>query len=62
MFYGLANQGGTTGNGTFYGLNSSLPAFANLVSTAGKGGAKIGIPGQGFSTASMMKFDGVAAN
>jgi uncharacterized repeat protein (TIGR03803 family) len=42
--------------GVFYSWNGSLPAFAGLVSTSGKVGAKIGILGQNFSSSSVVTF------
>jgi hypothetical protein len=49
------------GCGVFFSLDVGAPAFASLVSTSGKEGAKIGILGQGFGSSSVVKFDGVAA-
>jgi hypothetical protein len=49
------------GCGTVYSLDIGAKAFASLVSTSGKEGAKIGILGQGFSSASVVKFGGVEA-
>lgn len=47
--------------GVFYSLNASLPAFAGLVSTSGKVGAKVGILGQNFSSSSVVKFGAAQA-
>jgi len=49
------------GCGTVYSLDIGAAAFAGLVSRSGKEGAKIGILGQGFSSSSVVKFDGVQA-
>jgi uncharacterized repeat protein (TIGR03803 family) len=59
-FYGMTDEGGN-GNGVFYSLNTGLGALASLVTTSGKEGAKIGILGQGFSSSSVVKFDGIEA-
>jgi len=61
IFYSVTDQGGTNGQGVFYSLNNNLSAFASLVGTSGKEGAKVGILGQGFSNASVVRFDGVQA-
>ena len=50
------------GCGVFFSLDVGAPALAGLVSTSGKEGAEIGILGQGFSSSSVVKFDGVAAS
>jgi uncharacterized repeat protein (TIGR03803 family) len=47
--------------GVFYSLNIGATPFVRLVSTSGKVGSKIGILGQGFSSASVVKFNGVKA-
>jgi uncharacterized repeat protein (TIGR03803 family) len=61
LLYGLVTGGGAHGNGVFYSLNLGLHAFAGLVTTTAFEGGKIGILGQGFSAASVVKFDGVPA-
>jgi uncharacterized repeat protein (TIGR03803 family) len=77
LLYGTTNVGGNTncfsvvnidgeptevfGCGEVYSLDIGAGAFASLVSTSGKEGASIGILGQGFSSSSVVKFDGVAA-
>jgi uncharacterized repeat protein (TIGR03803 family) len=58
VFYGLTNQGGTTGNGVFYSLSTGLKAFVSLGTTSGKEGVKVNILGQGFSSSSVVKFGG----
>lgn len=49
------------GCGVFYSLNIGAKPFVSLVSAKGKEGAKIGILGQGFNSASVVKFDGTEA-
>ena len=63
-FYGTTYWGGdysTCNCGVIYSFNMGLGAFANLQTTSGKEGAKIGIFGQGFSSASIVKFGGTQA-
>jgi N-acetylneuraminic acid mutarotase len=59
--YGLTNAGGAHGNGTFFSLNVGLAPFASLLPSSGKVGSRIGILGQGFSSSSIVKFNGVKA-
>ena len=64
--YGETTTGGTgtvcgTGCGVAYSLDVGLGPFVNLVTASGKEGAKIGILGQGFTAASVVKFNGVQA-
>lgn len=66
VLYGETKTGGDlslcgSGCGVFYSFNVGAPAFAGLVSTAADQGAKVGILGQGFSSSSVVKFDGVQA-
>jgi uncharacterized repeat protein (TIGR03803 family) len=61
VLFGDTHDGGSAGNGVFYSLSMSLKPFVSLVSTSGKVGSKIGILGQGFSEASVVKFNGVTA-
>jgi uncharacterized repeat protein (TIGR03803 family) len=67
ILYGDTLQGGDlslcsgTGCGVFYSLKIGAKPFVSLVSTSGKVGSKIEILGQGFSSASVVKFNGVAA-
>jgi uncharacterized repeat protein (TIGR03803 family) len=51
----------TGGCGVFYSLNNKLPAFIKLLPYTGKVGSKIGILGQGFSSSSVVKFNGTQA-
>lgn len=67
-FYGLTIQGGTPnqcnsglGCGVFYSLDVGLAPFINLSTYAGNIGSTVGIFGQGFDSASVVKFNGVAA-
>jgi uncharacterized repeat protein (TIGR03803 family) len=66
VFYGATSGGGTVINcdgpcGVIYSLNMGAKAFVKLQSTSGNVGSKVGIFGQGFSAASVVKFNGVAA-
>jgi len=58
--YGFTSSGGL-GWGVFYSLDMGLGPFVSLGSTSGKEGAKIAIFGQGFSSASVVKFGGTQA-
>jgi uncharacterized repeat protein (TIGR03803 family) len=69
ILYGDTNLGGT-GNvspcatakcGVFYEINDTLSAFITPMPYAGNVGSSIGILGQGFSNASVVKFNGVIA-
>ena len=59
--YGLASAGGADGNGVFFSLDLGLSPFVLLSPTSGKVGTKVGIMGQGFDSASVVKFGGVPA-
>ncbi len=66
VFYGATTNGGTVticdgGCGVIYSLNTGAKAFMTLQSTSGNVGSKVGIIGQGFTAASVVKFNGVAA-
>lgn len=63
ILYGFTLQGGTGTqyDGTFYSLNIGAQPFVRLMSTSGKEGAKIEIQGQGFKSASVVKFGGTQA-
>ena len=64
MFYGTAYYGGeyrTCNCGVVYSFDMRLAAFANLQTTSGKEGARIGILGQGFTDSSIVKFGGAQA-
>ncbi len=66
-FYGATYSGGDLslcsggGCGVVYSLDVGLKPFVNLVTASGKEGEKIGILGQGFSSASVVEFGGVPA-
>jgi uncharacterized repeat protein (TIGR03803 family) len=68
IFYGSTYTGGDMsacdagGCGTVFSLNMGLKPFAALETTSGKEGAKIGILGQGFTTATKVSFAGVEAS
>jgi uncharacterized repeat protein (TIGR03803 family) len=51
---------GTGGCGTVFTENIGAKAFIKLQTTSGTVGSKVGILGQGFSSASVVKFNGVA--
>ncbi len=66
LVYGTAGSGGGTLNccqGTFFSVATGDVPFVNLEPTerTGNVGAKVGMFGQGFSSASVVKFGGVAA-
>jgi len=61
LFYGDTENGGAHGDGVFYSFNVGLAPFIKLVTTSGIVGSKVGIIGQGFDSASVVKFNGVAA-
>lgn len=63
-FYGFTSGGGTCsrgGCGVFYSLDMGLAPFINLSTYSGSIGSAVGIFGQGFDSASVVKFNGVAA-
>ncbi len=60
-FFGVTEQGGTEGRGTFYSLTNSLSPFVQLQLPVGSVGSSIGIFGQGFAKASAVSFNGTAA-
>jgi len=60
-FYSVTEAGGTNQNGSFYSLSTTYSPFISLVNvSSGKEGAKVGILGQGFTSASVVKFGGTA--
>ncbi len=68
ILYGDTNLGGSTtggvcpvGCGAFFSLNASLPPFISLLPTSGNVGSTVGILGQGFSSSSVVQFNGVPA-
>jgi uncharacterized repeat protein (TIGR03803 family) len=61
ILYGLTNNGGAHGNGTFFSLDLGIAPFVILQSTSSTVGSTVGILGQDFDSASVVKFNGVAA-
>jgi uncharacterized repeat protein (TIGR03803 family) len=63
LVYGTTSSGGGNGTGTFFSIATGDAAFVNLEPTQKSGfvGASVGMFGQGFSGASVVKFGGVAA-
>jgi uncharacterized repeat protein (TIGR03803 family) len=68
LLYGFTGTGGTPdkcnsggGCGVFYSLNVGLAPFINLSTYSGSVGATVGIFGQDFDSASVVKFNGVKA-
>ena len=49
------------GCGTVWNYNIGAKAFINLQTSSGKVGSKVGVFGQGFSSSSVVKFNGVTA-
>jgi uncharacterized repeat protein (TIGR03803 family) len=64
-FFGVTSSGGNTtcpgGCGTIYSLSVGIKPFVSLLPNYGNDGATIDILGQGFSGATGVSFDGVAA-
>jgi uncharacterized repeat protein (TIGR03803 family) len=60
-FYGLTEYGGTSFDGTVFSIATGLKAFVTLESTSGTVGSKVGILGDGFSSSSVVDFNGVTA-
>jgi uncharacterized repeat protein (TIGR03803 family) len=61
LLYGAADGGGKFRFGTVYSLNLGLGAFVALVRYTGKAGSTAQILGQGFTGATSVTFNGVAA-
>lgn len=61
--YGTSITGGKNGVGTFFSVATGDAPFVKLepTETSGNVGASVGMFGQGFSSASVVKFGGVAA-
>jgi len=59
--YGLAANGGTSGDGVVYTLDMGLAPFVSLVSTTRKIGKTVEILGQGFTGTTAVSFNGTAA-
>jgi uncharacterized repeat protein (TIGR03803 family) len=60
-FYGITEYGGSSSDGTVFNIATGLDAFVILQSTSGKVGSKVGILGDGFTSSSVVKFNGVEA-
>jgi uncharacterized repeat protein (TIGR03803 family) len=63
-FYGDTSNGGeysTCNCGVIYSFDVGLSPFVSPETSSAKEGAKVGLLGQGFSSASVVKFGGVAA-
>lgn len=61
-FYSTTAQGGTKSSGSFYSLSTNYSPFISLVNIkSGKEGTQVGILGQGFTSASVVKFGGTTA-
>ena len=63
LVYGTTSSGGANGVGNFFSVSTGDAAFVNLEPTQKSGfvGASVGMFGQGFSSASVVKFGGVVA-
>lgn len=61
LLYGDTAAGGANGQGVFFSFNVGFAPFVSLVITSGKVGSTVGILGQGFDSASVVKFNGVEA-
>ena len=63
LVYGTTSSGGANSVGNFFGVATGDVPFVNLEPTekTGNVGASVGMFGQGFSSASVVKFGGVAA-
>jgi uncharacterized repeat protein (TIGR03803 family) len=61
LFYGNTDSGGAHGDGVFYSFNLGFKPFVTLGITSGKVGTNVGIMGQDFDSASVVKFGGVKA-
>jgi len=59
--YGMAYEGGTSDAGLVFTLSMGLGPFLKLTTTSGNVGSTVGILAQGFSSSSVVKFNGVAA-
>lgn len=60
-FYGTTWDGGSFGLGTVFNLAVGLSPFVQTEPTSGREGAQIWILGQGFSSSSVVEFDGIKA-
>jgi uncharacterized repeat protein (TIGR03803 family) len=62
LLYGDTYNSPGNSYGIFYSLNIGAKPFARLASTSGLVASSVSIFGQGFSSSSVVKFDGVTAN
>ena len=60
--FGMTERGGAVGKGGIYSLDDNITPFVSLVLTLGPVGKTVGILGQGFSSASSVKFNGTPAS
>jgi uncharacterized repeat protein (TIGR03803 family) len=60
-FYGITEFGGSSNDGTVFSIATGLKPFVTLESASGTVGSKVGILGDGFDSASEVKFNGVKA-
>lgn len=61
MMYGQTLQGGSAHAGVIYRVNLGLPPFLKFLNVYGQVGAKVVIFGQHFTSATVVAFNGVAA-
>jgi uncharacterized repeat protein (TIGR03803 family) len=61
IIYGATGYGGKFGEGVFYGFDAGLPPFVTYLPTYGRAGALVQILGQGFTSGSMVSFNGKLA-
>jgi len=59
--YGITAYGGSSYDGVVFSISTGLKPFVTLESANGNVGAKVGILGDGFDSASVVKFNGVTA-
>jgi len=61
LLYGDTASGGANGQGVFFSYNAGFKPFITISPVSGKVGTQVRIMGQGFDSASVVKFGGVAA-
>jgi len=62
VLYGTTSSGGAYDQGSVFSVDAKLPPFVSLVISRATVGTSVGILGQGFSSASAVLFNGVAAS
>ena len=62
ILYGMTIVGGSTGKGTFFSLDEGLKPFVTYLPTYGRAGALVQILGQGFTSDSVVSFNGTPAS